>query len=308
VSLPWDEPGWLDRAIGWIDEQVDRTGEVELERTRPWSAIARVPTADGLIWFKESPPVDAFEPALTELVARARPDATPQIVAWEDSRLLTRHVGPSLREVHDAGNSKPSWEEVLRLYAEVQIELAPLAERALALGTPDERPARLTGLYDELGWPRDLRETVVRAAAALGDAAPLTIVHQEAHDGNVFMADGGRPVFIDWAEATVAHPFVGPLLPLRFAAERAGHEPGSAEVERLRDAYLEPFTPFAPMAELRDAFAHGYQLTPVVRAHLWQRTLEPLPASVAARHGEPVAAWLEILREIADGTIRLGGA
>ena len=78
MSLPWDEPKWLDRAIGLIDERVGRTGDVELQRTRPWSAIARVPTADGLLWFKESPPADAFAPALTALLAGRRPDALPE--------------------------------------------------------------------------------------------------------------------------------------------------------------------------------------------------------------------------------------
>ena len=49
MSLPWDEPSWLDRATSWIDGQVERTGEVELERTRPWAAVARVPTPEGVL-------------------------------------------------------------------------------------------------------------------------------------------------------------------------------------------------------------------------------------------------------------------
>ncbi len=307
MSLPWDEPEWLDRAIGWIDERVERTGEVELERTRPWSAIARVPTADGLLWFKEGPPADAFEPALTALLAGRRQDALPEVVAWEDTRLLTRHVGPPFREVLDAGDAEPRWEEVLALYAELQIEFAPLVEDALAAGTPDERPARLPGLYEELAGRDGLYDAVVEAAAALGDSLPASVVHQEAHDGNVFVRES-RPVFLDWAEATVGHPFTGPLLALRSAAERAGYEPGSPEVERLRDVYLEPFTRFAPLADLRETFAHAYLLAPIGRAQVWRRTLAPLGPEVGLRHGEPVAAWLEIQRGIASGSIMLGGA
>jgi hypothetical protein len=306
-TLPWDEPGWLDRAIGWIDEQVERSGEVELERTRPWSAIARVPTAEGLLWFKESPPADAFEPALTALLAARRPEALPEVVAWEGTRMLTHHVGPQLREVLDGGGAGPRWEDVLTLYAELQIDFAALVEDALGVGTPDERPASLPGLYEELAGRDGLYDTVVEAAAALDDTVQSSLVHQEAHDGNVFVQEG-RPVFLDWAEATVSHPFTGPLLALRSAAERAGHEPGSPEVERLRDVYLEPFTRFAPLPELRETFAHAYLLAPIGRAQVWRRTLAPLGPGVGMQEGEPVAAWLEIQRGIASGSIALGGA
>jgi hypothetical protein len=307
VSLPWDEPGWLDRAIGWIDERVERTGEVELERTRPWSAVARVPTAEGLVWFKESPPAHAFEPALTALLAGRRPDAVPEVLAADGSRLLTRDVGPRLRELLDAGAAEPRWEDTLALWAEQQLELAALVDDALAVGTPDERPARLPALYEELAGREGLYDAVVRAAAALGDGVPPTVAHQEAHDGNVFVRDG-RPVLIDWAESSVTHPFVGPLLALRSATERYGYRPGSSDVERLRDAYLEPFTRYAPAATLRESFAHAYLLAPIGRAQVWHRTLADLERDVSAEYDEPVAAWLEIQRGIADGSIELGGA
>ena len=307
MSLPWDEPGWLDGAIRWIDERVERTGDVEVERTRPWSAVARVPTADGVVWFKESPPAHAFEPALTALLARERPDAVPEVVAAGGTRLLTRDVGPRLRELLDAGASEPRWEDTLTLWAEQQIAFAPLVEEALGVGTPDERPARLPTLYEELQGSGDLSDTIVAAAAALDDGVPATVVHQEAHDGNVFVRDG-RPVLIDWAESSVTHPFVGPLLALRSATERYGYEPGSREVERLRDAYLEPFTRYAGAPTLRNSFAHAYLLAPIGRAQVWHRTLADLERDVSAEYDQPVAAWLAIQRGIADGTIRLGGA
>lgn len=307
MSLPWDEPGWLDRAIGWIDERVERTGEVELERTRPWSAIARVPTAEGVVWFKENPPVHAFEPPLTALLARRRPEAVPEVVAAEGTRLLTRDVGPRLREVLDTGGAEPRWMDMLAQWAELQIDFAELVDEALAVGTPDERPARLPALYEELAGRDDLYDAVVRAAAVLDDGIPSTVVHQEAHDGNVFVRDG-RAVLIDWAESSVTHPFVGPLLALRSAAERGGYEPGSPEVGRLRDAYLEPFTRFAPLAELREAFVHAYLLAPIGRARVWHRILAPLGPEVGQGYGDSIAAWLEIQRGIASGEIMLGGA
>jgi hypothetical protein len=270
---------------------------------RPWSAVVRVPTAAGDVWFKENAPASAYEPALTELLARIRPECLPETIAREGPRILTKDAGPRLRNVLDAGETRPSWHDILPLYAELQVEFMGVVEEALALGTPDDRPELLPGRYAALGGTRV--EEVRAAAERLEASLPLTVAHMEAHDGNIFVRDG-RPVLIDWAEAVVTHPFVGPLLALRSATERAGYAPGSPEVERLRDLYLEPFTSFAPMPQLRELFADGYLLFPVSRADVWRRTLDGGP--VPGEFGERVAAWLEILEELVDGSTLLGGA
>jgi hypothetical protein len=304
-TLAWDEPGWLDEATAWIDGRVERTGDVELMLARPWSAIVRVPTATGNVWFKENASATAFEPSLTELLVHRRPECLPEVVAWEGPRIVTKDAGPRLRNVLDAGDTRPSWEEILPLYAELQIDFMGVAEKALTLGTPDDRPELLPDRYRALGGDR--LDAVRAAADRLAGSMPLTVAHMEAHDGNVFVRDG-RPVFIDWAEAVVTHPFVGPLLALRSATERFGYEPGSPEVERLRDLYLEPFTTFTPMAELRELFADGYLLFPISRADVWRRTLESPSSELPEEFGDPVTAWLEILGELVDGTTTLGGA
>lgn len=287
----------------WIDERAERTGDVELMLARPWSAIVRVPTAAGDAWFKENAPASAFEPALTELLAETHSDALPETIAWEGPRIITKDAGPRLRNVLDAGATEPSWEEILPLYAELQIGFMDVAERAVDLGTPDDRPELFPERYAALGGDR--LAVVREAAERLAGSVPPTVAHMEAHDGNIFVRDG-EPVFIDWAEAVVTHPFVGPLLLLRSATDRLGYEPGSPEVDRLRDLYLEPFATFAPPAELRQLFADGYLLFPISRADAWRRTLEGAP--VPEEFGDPVNAWLEILAEIADGTTTLGGA
>jgi hypothetical protein len=143
LGLPWEEDGWLERSTVWIDAHVDRTGEVALLRTRPWAAVARVPTAEGLLWFKDNPAGNAFEPALTALLAGLRPDALPEVVAHEGPRLLTRDVGARLRDLLDANEPAPSWEVVLAQYGELHAAFTSVAEQALALGAPDERPERL---------------------------------------------------------------------------------------------------------------------------------------------------------------------
>jgi hypothetical protein len=303
-ALAWDEPGWLDDATAWIDARVERTSAVELVHARAWSAIVRVPTSDGTVWFKEDPPADAFEPALTALLVERRPESLPELVAWEGSRLLTRDVGPRLRDLTASGQEAPPWEEILRLYAELQVDFMEVAEEALALGTPDDRPELLPDRYAALGGDRV--DAIRGAAERLTGSLPLTVAHMEGHDGNIFVRDD-RPVFIDWAEGVVTHPFVGPLQTLRGATEGGGYAPASDDVERLRDVYLERFTHFAGMDELRELFTDGYLLHGVSRAELWRRTLEPLPLEARGEYGQPVTAWLTIIAELVDGTTTLGG-
>jgi hypothetical protein len=271
TKLPWEDGGWLDDAAAWIDARVARTGELEILRLRPWSGLIRVPTADGDAWFKESAPADAYEAALTELLAARRPDCIPRVLAAEDARLLTASAGPSAREVPE----QVDWEEIVRLYAKLQIELADSADELLVLGVPDSRPETL--------------------GHAVPGPLPITLIHEEVQDGNVHVREG-RPVFIDWAEASVSHPFAGLTNTLRIVSWRFGWEPGGPEVLRLRDAYLEPWTRFAPADELRAIFADGYALGALARAATWER--------IGDR--EKADAWREIHAEACSAEARLG--
>lgn len=289
--LPWSEPGWLEDATRWIDVHAERVGEVELMRTRPWSAVVRVPVESGDLWFKESAPALEFEPALTELLAQRRPDCTPDVVAAEGARLLTPDAGPQLRGLLDAGAPAPSWEEIVVLYGQLQIELADEVENLLALGVPDRRPETMAQTYDRV--------------PALDTSVPLSLIHEEVHDGNVFIRDG-NPVFIDWGEASVSHPFAGLVNTLRAIVDREGWEPGGAELLRLRDTYLEPWTRFAPIAELRETFAAGYALGTLCRSASWTRTLSPLAQADREQYEHYPAAWLEIFADTLAAPERLG--
>jgi hypothetical protein len=291
TALPWSDPGWLEDATRWIDAHVARVGEVELVRTRPWSAIVRVASEEGELWFKEGAAALAFEPALTELLARRRPDCTPEVVATEGARLLTRDAGPQLRALLDAGAPTPSWETIVLLYAQLQIELADEVDALLGLGVPDRRPETMAAAYDRV--------------PALDTSVPLSLIHEEVHDGNVFVCDGNA-VFIDWGEASVSHPFAGLVNTLRAIVDREGWEPGGAEVLRLRDAYLEPWTPFAPIEELRETFASGYALGTLCRSASWTRTLSPLAPADRAEYEHFPGAWLEIFEEMLAAPNMLG--
>jgi Phosphotransferase enzyme family len=143
-----------------------------------------------------------------------------------------------------------------------------------------------------LGVPDSRPETLGHAVPG---PLPITLIHEEVQDGNVHVREG-RPVFIDWAEASVSHPFAGLTNTLRIVSWRFGWEPGGPEVLRLRDAYLEPWTRFAPADELRAIFADGYALGALARAATWER--------IGDR--EKADAWREIHAEACSAEARLG--
>lgn len=325
--LPWHETGWLDRAAAWTYAKLESgglepLGELTLERTRPWAAVARIETNEGRIWFKEPAPLMAFEPALTARVAAQSPDDAPRVVAWEGSWLLTRDAGPYLRTLLEAEPTAASvWDVILPRYAELQLAHIDEVEALLELGAPDKRPRTLLADYARL--VRDVRglEAVPvertrlaslellleRAAAELEGPVPMTLIHEEVHEANVFVLDG-CPRFLDWGEGAVAHPFAGVTNTLRDIAYRRRLEPDSQEVLRLRDIYLEPWTQFAPMPELRTVFAQGYLVGMLCRAVTWERFLSTASDEVRAEYDRNAAVWLDIMREALEDGVRLGAS
>ena len=293
-------------------------GQLELVRARPWAAVARIPTEAGAVWFKEPAPSLAFEPALTVAVSRRCPDFAPEVLSTKRTWLLTRGAGPQLRTVLASGDPAPSWDELLPLYAELQIELVADVEDLVALGTPDKRPAAVIGAYPilvervaglgtvDLERRRALTPKVESLLEALGDAVPATVIHEEFHEANVFVL-GGRPRLLDWGEGAVSHPFAGVVNTFRDIAFRRKLEPGAPELLRLRSVYLEPWTRFASPRELVELFDRAYVLGALCRIVTWDRVLAGQSAAVRAEYGRNGAVWLDvILREAVEQGVRLG--
>jgi hypothetical protein len=326
-TLPWDEADWLDRAAVWTRAQlshlgIETRGELILERTRPWAAVARIETSQGRMWFKEPAPVMAFEPALTALIAGRSPNDGPEVVAWEGSWLLTRDAGPQLRTLLEADAARaPKWEEILPRYAELQLAHSGHVEELLALGAPDKRPDSLLADYPRLVQDvRALEEVPVerarlaslepaldRTVAALLGPVPNSVIHEEVHEGNVFVLNG-HARFMDWGEGAVSHPFAGLTNTLRDIAYRRGLEPDSPELLRLRDIYLDPWTQFASLDDLRAMFEAGYLLGMLCRAVTWEGFLASAPQEARDEYDRNAAIWLDIVREGVEDGVRLGAS
>ena len=75
---------------------------------------------------------------------------------------------------------------------------------------------------------------------------------------------------------------------------------------RARDAYLETWTEFAPLDELRAIFTEAYALGALARSKSWERLLEPLSPPAREDYPHNIEAWREIYGKAAGPDASLG--
>jgi hypothetical protein len=311
---PWLDPQWVTEAESWIDEACKRsartrTGPVTA-RARAYSVVARVPTGQGTAWFKASPPMSAFEPALLVALARwypgdfAAPLATDLDRAWS----LTRDGGQTLRERHEHDPDPGAWPRALHRYAGLQLSLAGHADDLLALGLADLRPQSVPAQFERLlaspatersvgaeggiseaqyAGLRELPSQVSQWCAELRQfAVPASLDHADVHPGNIFAASG---VPFDWGDSALAHPFCSLWVALRTAAEHTGVDPRSPQMSAITSAYFTPWREAGyPEQSIDRSWRLALRIAPLARALTWGRVFpcfvgHPATAADAAR-------------------------
>ncbi len=203
---PWQDPRWLAEAADWIDAgcaraALTRTGRV-LARGRPYSVVARVPTDNGIVWFKASPPASRFEPALLAALAAWHPDrfTAPIAVDLDRAWSLTRDGGPTLREHLARTPDTGTWPATLRAYARLQLDLAPRAGDLLALGLADLRPGSVPGQFEKLlNDPATERVIDVPGGITRGQYQGLRALAPRLREWCAELDDLGIPASLDHA-------------------------------------------------------------------------------------------------------------
>jgi hypothetical protein len=327
VSLPWDEPGWLEGVRTWIENELARvgrpaTGPIEILHRRAWSAFAQIPTDGGPIYFKASAPALLFEAGLTAALRRWHPELTVPLLAVDAERgwMLTADAGPTLRSQLHRPEDLRRLDPLLQRYAVLQGGLVRRVPEMLAMGVPDRRSERLPGLYDELlgdtsalrlgldgGMTPEqhrrlkaLRPRFADECAQLAEAGPPdTLVHEEIHSGNILVTPSGE-LLTDWGDSCLAHPFVSILVMLRSAAWWLDVPETHPEVQRLRDVYLEAWTSHAPRHALHAVLATAYRVAMVVRSLAYQAILGPLAESYRIEN-DAIQGWLVDYLESEEG-------
>ena len=326
-DLPWTKADWLATANAWIDGELESiglrpVGVREQPHIRPWSTVLRVPTSDGDLYFKAVWPPQAHEVALSAALASWLRGFVPEVVAVRPSHgwILLRDAGRRFREVLKEERDVARWRDVLVRYAEAQVALAGRVPEIVELGVPDWRPAvvaeRLAALLDDsralrLGLPDGLSsDEVVRLRRLLsrfrswcGSLAasriPATLEHNDFHDGNVCVRDGAYLVF-DWGDACVTHPFVSLRVALRSIAHTLELAADGPEVTRLRDAYLEPWTAFAPRTQLLADLRPALILAAACRALSWRVVVSELAPPLLDEYADTVAYSVRDVLELGE--------
>ena len=317
-AATWTDPGWRDGALAWAADRLAERGRApagwpEQVHVRPWSTAIRVPTDDGGdVWLKSVGTGSAQEPVLAEALGRWAPERVLVPLAVERDRrlLLLPDGGPTLRRT-GGGRIPEAWEAMLANYARLQLAVAEHADELVDAGVPDNRPLRLTGLAADLladddamlagqpdGIDPALRE---RLTGSLGEHAelcralaagpvPSSLQHDDLHDANVFVVGNGHR-FFDWGDASVAHPFMSLLIPLRLATSELDLPQGSPVMLRLCDAYLQPWRPFAETRVLHELVEIALQVTPLQRALTWHRILQGVHPAERVEWQASVPGW-----------------
>ena len=305
--LPWERAGWFREASHWFLHQLDShgiqvTGSVEQFRAA-WqrSAILRVRTTTGYCYFKAALDTPPNEAALTLALSERWPGLVPRPLAvdnrrnWMISRdFLTTGPVPSLAE---------NYAPVARSLAELQIESLPELDRWQALGCPRRD---IETLSDFLGRPERLHPMLRDGQGALDKSeivsfdnqfnklsdksqkltdygVPDALVHADFKPANVYRHEQGYWL-TDWADTIIAHPFYSLVWFTEgfLLAQKRRSDPGvlSGEIrlalDRVTEAYLEPFRAFADPESLREALALATEFAGICRLQRWWEILPRL--------------------------------
>ena len=310
----WSEASWLERALAWADVALESQG---IRRTawtmphdRPWSAVLRLETTGEPLWLKANGDGTRHEAALLAAMADLDIEDTPRPYA-ADGPLgfsLLPDGGPTVRTAHNGATPTAVLEQLLVRYAALQRSTEQYASRFVALGLDDVRPGRMPELFSALVDACEEADGIHRLApeegAALHAVLPayaracaeleesgiaMTLQHDDLHDSNV-LARG--PVFIDWGDAVVAHPFGTMLVTLNSAAHQHGLSRDDAVLHRLVDAYTEAWTDVADRRTLRRLVELAVRVGPLTRAMGWQRALIGSDDASWTQWGDGVHGWL----------------
>ncbi|HET7902456.1 MAG TPA: phosphotransferase [Candidatus Nanopelagicales bacterium] len=315
----WTDPAWQEDALGWADSALEAHG---LRRTawtqphvRPWSTMLRLETDRDRVWLKANGDGTRYEAGLLQLLADLDAPCTPRPLAVDAQRGLTLMPdgGPVSRTAHGGLTPIEVTTDQLVAYAALQRSLEPDVDALIAAGADDLRPRALAGrleqriaeLLDERPPGRLEPGDAARLRAVLpayaeicaeleeaGVAASLN--HDDLHDNNILVSG---PVFIDWGDSCVSHPFSTLLVTLRSVAFHHGTAIDDPRLDRIADAYLEAWTDVADRATLRRQAQLAVRVGPLSRSMSYVNALAGADDAAWQEDGDAVPGWLLELLE-----------
>ena len=274
--MPWSRPGGYEAAIAWMFGQLDHlgivpTGSLEQVKNAYVSTVFRCGTEAGDVYLKMLPKIFVRELEVTEKLAEWNITKLPRWLASDATRgfiLMKDMGGCDLTACCHMDLLKAA----MRQFADFQIASIPFMDVESPKPFYDWRIPVLTGQIDAVveeapallyGSPYQvteeealqLRSQLPRWKALCAEieeaGIPDTLDHGDLRPGNIRIV-GESVIFYDWAWSAITHPFMGPTGFLHVVRHALGASQNAKEA--LRDAYLEPWTEYAPQQELRQVF------------------------------------------------------
>jgi hypothetical protein len=260
--MTWDDPNWLEQVQHWLETQFPGIAPIQPSHVWVGAFCGTTSHNDQKLHFKALPPALAREVHLTVFLQDFS-SSIPKVLASDAAQgwLLTQTLG----ETHLIHDPDPThWCAALRALS--QLQLATLEQHAAlqALGCTVQDNASVLHkakqvLLEQAGQDPNTPAALHRLEqiSLLGlDLLPLALCHGDFHPMNMISPCG----IIDWSDALIAHPFTDLERFLRWIMGNSAPHPWSpfpnarALEREFVQAYLEPWTVFAPLPSLEQAF------------------------------------------------------
>jgi len=232
----WLSQGWTRSVDAWVrcrlaerDRQI--VGDPVTFRARFWSVVRCYPTAEGLVWFKETNPGHRFEAQLTATMANLAPDhvIVPIAVDTDHGWLLTNDHGATLdhADVEDQLTRRAVVGELARLQCKLLGRISPKDHPGLLMLRPADAGEQVRVVVREwAALPADhplhagpgLREKAERVADHLGgrtesisSLVPIDLEINDVYPANICADRSAGALglrFFDFGNAVWGHPFV----------------------------------------------------------------------------------------------------
>jgi hypothetical protein len=285
--------------LGWIDELFASIGSDRSRNSRPvvcqmnqgidFCLLSVTDVTKRKVWFKAVGEPNTHEYRLTLELARRFPAFLPKILAaipeWK-GWVMEDVRGIPLNESNEIGRG----EQALTALASMQQVMADDIASLWDLGARDWRCTRITSLserfFSEAQCAMEAQtSTKLRPLAGselyqlkndvesalrefMSGSIPDTLLHGDIGHGNIIVSTGG-PVFLDWAETYIGHPF---LSAEHLLADLARSSQVFAEAQAgIRSHYAAHWKDYAKPAELERVT----MLAPAIAAfayavHVWE--------------------------------------
>lgn len=232
----WLSPSWTQSVDVWVSRRLaehDRqiASDPVTFRARFWSVVRYYPTAEGLVWFKQTNPGLRFEASLTATMANLAPDHVVVPIAVDEDRcwLLSNDHGATLDHADVEGQltRRTVVAELARLQCTLLGRISPEEHPGLLVLRPTDAGKQVRAVIGEwAALPTDhplhadpgLQEEVVRAAdvldrrtASISDLVRVDLEINDVYPANICADRSAGQLslrFFDFGNAVWGHPFV----------------------------------------------------------------------------------------------------